>query len=87
MPSNLKFKFSGLSDIANGLVELFLDHFDLLVALTKPMWLMKNWEEGSEFSIVKARILQKMNVSEWWFSSHINSIGGIIHSNISTGIF
>lgn len=59
LPRNVKFKFSGFSGIANGLVELFLDPFDFLVALTKPMRLMKNGEQGSDFSIVNARILKK----------------------------
>lgn len=74
MPRNVKFKFSGFSGVINGLVELFLDHFDLLVALTKPMQLMKNGEEGNDFSIVNARILQKTNVAERRSSAYINSV-------------
>lgn len=64
LPRNVKYKFSGFSGIANGLVELFLGHFDLLVALTKLMQVMNNGEEGSDFSVVNARILQK-NPQMW----------------------
>lgn len=54
--------------------ELFLDHFDLLVALSKPMQLMKNGEEEIDFSIVHARNLQKLNVAEQWSSAYINFV-------------
>lgn len=43
---NVKFKFSGFTGIIDGLFELFLDHFDLLGALTKPMQLVEKQGEG-----------------------------------------
>lgn len=85
----MKFKFSGFSGITNGLVGLFLNHFDLMVAFRKPMQLTKNGEEGSDFSVVNG-ILQKTNV-EQWPTAYVNSICicicGVISSTVSKGFF